>query len=304
MSADSFVVPMLGTQGVNRYAYVGNQPLTYTDPTGFSPASGGNWDDWPPLPPLPDPCIFFCNPGYLGDGHYGGRVDQPGWLLVDGDVSNNPQNGGFFEWARVASSCTPNHIDVTTPNLQQPASTAGGGVNGYGGYLLWHLKRVTGVLWWNSSREVTTYGYTTNLWMGDDQFAPRTSMVSNGDFVKGGVRAASLIPFPISAETVPASAMTTLYRAVGEAEALSVRATGRFLAGPNSLGGKWFAETLEHAKQWGDLLNGKGASRILEVKLPKSVADQLMRMERLDNIGPARYGELDELEQAVIRELP
>jgi len=97
---------------------------------------------------------------------------------------------------------------------------------------------------------------------------------------------------------------TTLYRAVSEAEAASIRATGKFSAGPNSLGGKWFAETLEHAKKWGDLLNGKGASRLLEVKLPKPTADQLMRLERLDSVGPARYGELNQLEQAVIREVP
>ncbi|MBK6727207.1 MAG: hypothetical protein IPG63_08120 [Xanthomonadales bacterium] len=45
-------------------------------------------------------------------------------------------------------------------------------------------------------------------------------------------------------------------------------------------------------------------SRLLEVKLPKPVADMLMRLERLDGIGPARYGELNQLEQAAIRELP
>jgi hypothetical protein len=91
---------------------------------------------------------------------------------------------------------------------------------------------------------------------------------------------------------------------VSEAEAASIRATGKFSVGPNSLGGKWFAETPEHAKQWGDLLNGKGVSKLLEVKLPNSIADQLMRLERLDSIGPARYGELEQLDQAVIRELP
>jgi RHS repeat-associated protein len=109
---------------------------------------------------------------------------------------------------------------------------------------------------------------------------------------------------PLKVATGAARGTTTLYRAVSEAEALSVSATGNFSVGPNSLGGKWFAETLEHARQWGDLLNGKGASRILEVKLPKSGADQLMRIERLDNVGPARYGELGQLEQAIIRELP
>jgi hypothetical protein len=122
----------------------------------------------------------------------------------------------------------------------------------------------------------------------------------HSDFVTSLI---TTLPFPILG-TTRNTGTTTLYRAVSEAEALSVRSTGAFSAGPNSLGGKWFAESLEHAKQWGDLLNGKGASRILEVVLPKSVADKLMRMERLDGIGPARYGELDQLEQAIIRELP
>lgn len=97
---------------------------------------------------------------------------------------------------------------------------------------------------------------------------------------------------------------TTLYRAVSEAEAVSIGATGRFSAGQNSLGGKWLAETVEHAKQWGDALNGPGLSKLMEVKLPKPIADKLMRLERLDGIGPARYGELNQLEQAAIRELP
>lgn len=94
-----------------------------------------------------------------------------------------------------------------------------------------------------------------------------------------------------------------LYRAVSEAEALSVGATGRFSAGPNSLGGKWFAESVNDARQWGDVLNGPGASRILEITLPRSVADQFMRLERLDGIGPARYGELGQLDGAIIREI-
>lgn len=117
------------------------------------------------------------------------------------------------------------------------------------------------------------------------------------------------IPLPpiytaVKGSSVGARGSTVLYRAASEAEAVSVRATGKFSAGPNSLGGKWFAETLEQAERWGDLLNGRGASRILEVRLPNSTADQLMRLERLDGIGSARFGELGQLEQAIIRELP
>ena len=95
---------------------------------------------------------------------------------------------------------------------------------------------------------------------------------------------------------------TVLYRAVSQAEARQLHATGRFEAGPSSLGGKWFAETPEHARLWGDILNGVGRSTIIEVELPASRAVKLMRIARLDGIGPARYAELDDLAGAVIRE--
>jgi RHS repeat-associated protein len=119
MSADPFVIPMLGTQGLNRYAYVGNQPLTYVDPSGFSPVSG---DDWPF--PFPDPCAYFCYPGIPGDRGLNGQPGWPGWGIIDGDVSNNPKNGGGYRWELFASSCTASHIDVSTP--QQHVSTATG----------------------------------------------------------------------------------------------------------------------------------------------------------------------------------
>jgi len=65
--------------------------------------------------------------------------------------------------------------------------------------------------------------------------------------------------------------------------------------GANSLGGKWLAETAEDAAKWGDVLQGPGNFEIIKVQLPKSAADNLLRLERLDSIGPARYGELEHL---------
>ena len=76
--------------------------------------------------------------------------------------------------------------------------------------------------------------------------------------------------------------------------------TGTFEAGANSLGGKWFAETAEHANQWGEILEGKGAFKVVDAKIPSVEADKFMRLERLDGIGPARYAELDQLKNAVI----
>jgi hypothetical protein len=100
---------------------------------------------------------------------------------------------------------------------------------------------------------------------------------------------------------VAAEETATLYRAVTDAELKQIQKTGTFEAGANSLGGKWFAETMDHARQWGNAMNGAGASTILQVQLLRSQASQLMRLERLDGIGPAVYGELEQLRVAVIK---
>lgn len=94
---------------------------------------------------------------------------------------------------------------------------------------------------------------------------------------------------------------TTLFRAVSEAEYQQLMQTGRFAARPNSLGGKFFAESAADAARWGDVLRGAGNYRIISAELPTSAADQLMRWVRLDGIGPARFGELEQLTEAIIR---
>jgi hypothetical protein len=96
---------------------------------------------------------------------------------------------------------------------------------------------------------------------------------------------------------------TKLYRAVSEAEFKSIMKSGKFEAGSNSLLGKFFAESAEDAGKWGEIMEGKGKFRIIETELPNDVADELMRWEKLDGIGPARYAELEQLQEATIREL-
>lgn len=111
-----------------------------------------------------------------------------------------------------------------------------------------------------------------------------------------GARLASRVVCP----GAQAAKTTRLFRAVTQGEIDSIKANGGFSAGTNSLGGKWFAESAADAQRWGDLMNGEGNSIILRVDLPTSQADQLMRYPRLDGIGPARYGELDQLNGAKI----
>jgi hypothetical protein len=77
--------------------------------------------------------------------------------------------------------------------------------------------------------------------------------------------------------------------------------TGKFEAVPSSLEGKFFAESPEDAAQWGEMLEGASHYRIVEIALPAGVAESLMRWEKLDGIGPARYGALPQLQNAVVR---
>ena len=93
----------------------------------------------------------------------------------------------------------------------------------------------------------------------------------------------------------------TLYRAVSEGELQQLMRTGKFEAVPSSLEGKFFAESAEDAAQWGEVLDGSGHYRIVEVDFPISVANSLLRWEKLDGIGPARYGALHQLHDAVVR---
>ena len=53
--------------------------------------------------------------------------------------------------------------------------------------------------------------------------------------------------------------------------------------------------------QWGERLEGAGNYRIVEIEFSTSVAENLLRWAQLDGIGPARYGELHQLQDAVVR---
>jgi hypothetical protein len=92
--------------------------------------------------------------------------------------------------------------------------------------------------------------------------------------------------------------IVTLYCAVSEGEFQQFMCTGQFEAVPCSLEGKSFAENAEDAARWGEMLEGASHYRIAGVTLPASVAKSLLRWEKLDGIGPARYGELPRLQNA------
>ncbi len=96
---------------------------------------------------------------------------------------------------------------------------------------------------------------------------------------------------------------TKLYRAVSEAELQDLVQQGKFRQVPDSLEGKWFAESPSDAAKWGDILQGPGNYRIIEIEVSPEMAEQFFRVDKLDNIGPARYGDLDQLNHATFREV-
>jgi hypothetical protein len=59
-------------------------------------------------------------------------------------------------------------------------------------------------------------------------------------------------------------------------------------------GGKWFAETLGNAREWGAKL---GNDVIIRLNVPISTVETWFRSSRLDGIGPARWATLEEFEK-------
>jgi len=88
---------------------------------------------------------------------------------------------------------------------------------------------------------------------------------------------------------------TRVYRAVSEAEYQQILRTGRFEVGPNSMEGKWFADSLDGAAAHGRALEGSGSFRLIEADVPNN-APSLFQQPNLDGRGPARYLHIDDLQ--------
>jgi hypothetical protein len=71
--------------------------------------------------------------------------------------------------------------------------------------------------------------------------------------------------------------------------------TGTFEETAQSVSGKYFAETIPNAIEWGNRMMGQGNYRIIQVEFPDVVADGFIRWQRLDGIGPARFATMDQL---------
>ncbi|MDA8444385.1 RHS repeat-associated core domain-containing protein [Paracidovorax valerianellae] len=92
---------------------------------------------------------------------------------------------------------------------------------------------------------------------------------------------------------------TDLYRVVSRAELESVAKFGGFSPGPGAMGNKWFAESATDAAAWGKKFYSfdKEAVFTLRVEIPNALASQMMRVPKLDGIGPARSADGQLLQQ-------
>ena len=87
---------------------------------------------------------------------------------------------------------------------------------------------------------------------------------------------------------------------MSEAEYPDILSTGRFLEGPNSLEGKWFADSIGGARDHGDKLYPDGNYRLIEADVPND-APSLFRLTNLDGLGSARYLDVVDLNDVVPR---
>src|SRR6476620_1076789 len=85
-----------------------------------------------------------------------------------------------------------------------------------------------------------------------------------------------------------------LYRAVSVAEYDDLRVLNRFRPGPNSLEGKWFADSYDGVLLHADAHYPDCDWLIVAAEVPDAVLIGAFRLANLDGFGPATY--LDESE--------
>jgi RHS repeat-associated protein len=98
---------------------------------------------------------------------------------------------------------------------------------------------------------------------------------------------------------VAGDGLVTLYRAVSLQEAADISATGSLRTIAGQVEGKYFAESAADAAKWGSRMPGGGQFNIVSVQFPENVARQMMRLQRLDGIAPARFATLEQLASAI-----
>lgn len=89
--------------------------------------------------------------------------------------------------------------------------------------------------------------------------------------------------------------LMTLYRGMSLDEFNSLMSDG-WKAGEGTMEGKWFAESYKDAVTWGNRMGHGGETfKVVQVEVPDNVANNMHIDPHLDGIGPARYADLEDL---------
>ncbi len=87
---------------------------------------------------------------------------------------------------------------------------------------------------------------------------------------------------------------TRVFRAVSENEYEQILTTSTFEIVKEGSEGKYFADTIEGARRFGEALMGIGQFRLIEADVPDD-APSLFQWDNLDGRGPARFLHIGDL---------
>lgn len=299
----------------NLYRYVGNNPTNYTDPSGLDYATDQQgrvyWVIQHDAPGVYNPVVRWV---HIGDLKNDGRVqiiaDFGGGYLEYSDLRQFVRNywnefpGGMAHAPeetqnlriRLAVTRLRGGGQINTPGpCQQYVAAAGGGVVDGGAmfanaFIMGLDPRLNDYV----TQQIQDHGTLYRI-ANVSMHIGLVALEGAAGAAIGQVAAghAGILPVPHGTIHVPAG-HSRVYRAVSEAEYEHILRTGRFAQGPNSMEGKWFADTLEGAHAHGRYLYPQGNYRIIEADVPNN-APSLFRMTNLDNRGPARFLHIDDL---------
>jgi RHS repeat-associated protein len=296
MSADPLNIDGLAGDP-NPYAYVSGQTARLTDPDGLTGEEGS-----PPPPSNPEDDHGGCTScgdgrtdgGGGGGGGGGGSADGAG-----GSGSGPQRNFPRPKIPDVVSRVATYKAAVLVGTLRELHSTASVLGATVSPIMIPVLAAQSGDKGLDKIQALAEKGLTPTMRkvaMVESKVgaAVITAVATSGaGTVIGGGRAAVTEAAAVAVEGGEGGGVTTLYRAISQAELRDLGASGTLRGGGNGLGNKFFAESAEDAAKWGRefFVHDKEPFFILRVRVSNAVASQLQRWRLLDEIGPARSAE-------------